>query len=227
MTEGTTLDFTRFFGDNDGDQDTDSSDINDFRTTYGKSAGDADYNAAFDENADGYIGSDELMTFRENYGRSLPPSYAAAMQEYAAVFPGDLNGDGRVGSADLDIVRAHWGGAIEAGILYEGDASGDGIVGSADLDLVRANWGRVLSASASTVATPSEASFAAGSKPVYGPARKEDTGSAAKDAALANWDAAEAAWAGAIEALHSREAHREKMAQRRAAVDLVLEGLAE
>ena len=53
---------------------------------------------------------------------------------------GDLNGDGAVGSADLDIVRANWGEAVSG--AAQGDPSGDGIVGSADLDVVRANWGR-------------------------------------------------------------------------------------
>ena len=49
---------------------------------------------------------------------------------------GDLNGDGYVGSADLDLVRANWGQKS-----IEGDANGDGRVDSQDLDLVRAHWG--------------------------------------------------------------------------------------
>ena len=52
---------------------------------------------------------------------------------------GDLNGDGLVGSADLDIVRANWGQAASG--AGQGDPSGDGVVGSPDLDIVRANWG--------------------------------------------------------------------------------------
>ena len=54
---------------------------------------------------------------------------------------GDLDGDGFVGSSDLDIVRANWGQNVDAGCLSCGDPSGDGLVGSADLDIVRANWG--------------------------------------------------------------------------------------
>ena len=54
---------------------------------------------------------------------------------------GDLDGDGFVGSGDLDIVRAHWGETVPAGNLADGDASGDGIVNSADLDVIRARWG--------------------------------------------------------------------------------------
>ncbi len=65
---------------------------------------------------------------------------------------GDLNADGLVGSADLDIVRANWGQSVEPGDLLAGDPSGDGTVGSADLDIVRANWGAGVSAAASEVA---------------------------------------------------------------------------
>ncbi len=57
--------------------------------------------------------------------------------------PGDLNGDGAVDSADLDIVRANWGLAVPPA-----DPSADGSVGSADLDIVRSNWGTVASAEA-------------------------------------------------------------------------------
>ena len=67
---------------------------------------------------------------------------------------GDLNGDGLVGSADLDIVRSHWGETVEQGNLLEGDPSGDGTVGSADLDIVRANWGQGTPSSASAVPEP-------------------------------------------------------------------------
>ena len=59
---------------------------------------------------------------------------------------GDLNGDGFVGSGDLDIVRAAWGQSVTPGCLSCGDPSGDGSVGSADLDIVRANWGNTAAA---------------------------------------------------------------------------------
>ena len=58
----------------------------------------------------------------------------------AAFLPGDINGDGYVGSADLDTVRASWGQTTSAG-AQGGDLSGDGLINSADLDIVRANWG--------------------------------------------------------------------------------------
>ena len=59
---------------------------------------------------------------------------------------GDLNGDGFVGSADLDIVRGAWGQSVTG--AANGDPSGDGVVGSADLDIVRANWGNTATATA-------------------------------------------------------------------------------
>lgn len=60
--------------------------------------------------------------------------------------PGDVNGDGSVNSADLDVVRGNWGQTVPPGDSGQGDLSGDGIVNSADLDIIRANWGAVLSA---------------------------------------------------------------------------------
>ena len=63
---------------------------------------------------------------------------------------GDLDGDGFVGSSDLDIVRANWGESVDAGCRLCGDPSGDGLVGSADLDIIRGNWG----ASANPAAVP-------------------------------------------------------------------------
>ena len=61
------------------------------------------------------------------------------------VLDGDLNGDGMVSGADLDIVRGNWGQSVTG--AANGDPSGDGIVGGADLDIVRANWGRTAAAS--------------------------------------------------------------------------------
>ena len=64
----------------------------------------------------------------------------------SSTLQGDLNNDGMVGSADLDIVRGNWGQSVDAGCLSCGDPSGDGVVGSADLDIVRANWGNTAAA---------------------------------------------------------------------------------
>ena len=63
---------------------------------------------------------------------------------------GDLDGDGFVGSADLDLVRGNWGAS---GGANPGDANEDGFVNSADLDIVRANWGRNAAAAVPEPAT--------------------------------------------------------------------------
>ena len=64
---------------------------------------------------------------------------------------GDINGDGLVGSGDLDAIRGHWGNPIEHEFAFV-DCNHDGRVDSTDLDVVRANWGE---ASAKAVPEPS------------------------------------------------------------------------
>ena len=61
--------------------------------------------------------------------------------EHLWVHPGDLTGDGFVGGADLDTVRAYWGTHPLVDGLTFGDPSRDGFVGGDDLDMVRAHWG--------------------------------------------------------------------------------------
>ncbi len=57
---------------------------------------------------------------------------------------GDLDGDGFVGLADLDIVLGNWNQAVPIGDLAEGDVSGDGFVGLDDLDVLLGNWNATL-----------------------------------------------------------------------------------
>lgn len=68
--------------------------------------------------------------------------------------PGDLNGDGFVGAADLDIVRGSWGQTASPGDLSRSDPSGDGLVGSADLDINCANWGGGVPSASTPVPEP-------------------------------------------------------------------------
>ncbi|MEM9415691.1 MAG: PEP-CTERM sorting domain-containing protein [Planctomycetota bacterium] len=71
------------------------------------------------------------------------PSRAAVLHiEYStSSITGDLNGDGFVGAADLDILLANWGDNVTVGSLINGDAVADGVVDDADLQVVRDNWG--------------------------------------------------------------------------------------
>lgn len=53
---------------------------------------------------------------------------------------GDLNGDGVVGIADLDILLAHWGDAVAGYDASRGEVTGDGLVGQDDLQAVLDHW---------------------------------------------------------------------------------------
>ncbi|MEM9414490.1 MAG: DNRLRE domain-containing protein [Planctomycetota bacterium] len=52
------------------------------------------------------------------------------------VVSGDINADGFVGAADLDLLLANWGTSSAMS-----DADGDGTVGQGDLDIVISQWG--------------------------------------------------------------------------------------
>jgi hypothetical protein len=58
----------------------------------------------------------------------------------ATLLPGDLNGDGFVGIADLNAVLFNWNQNVTPGNQLLGDANGDGFVGIADLNEVLGNW---------------------------------------------------------------------------------------
>ena len=81
----------------------------------------------------------EVLSFDSTTGSSQVVG-SLAPDVLPGLIPGDLNEDGMVNSADLDIVRSHWCETVIPGHLAAGDASGDGSVGSADLDMVRGNW---------------------------------------------------------------------------------------
>ncbi len=91
-----------------------------------------------------------------NYGLTLIGDPFLTAQHFINPYlPGDLNGDGVVGSFDLNFVRSHWGETVSPGEFSWGDANGDGVVNSADLDIVRMNWGRGLPYAAAAVPEPS------------------------------------------------------------------------
>lgn len=142
--------------------------------------------------ADGQGKTLQIVDTRGDYGDPLNWKASDAVHGTPGrldFLPGDADGDGLVGSSDLDIIRAHWGLAVTPGDRASGDLSGDGAVGSADLDLVRSQWGAAVPQAAGTTTPASD-------QDVYGPRRQEDrvpcpeplTGrSTAADHVLARW----------------------------------------
>ena len=55
----------------------------------------------------------------------------------ALAIPGDLNGDGQVGGADLGALLAWWGSCDGC----EADLNRDGLVNGADLAILLGHWG--------------------------------------------------------------------------------------
>ena len=92
-------------------------------------------------------GDGAVVLFDEiRMGRSWDDLFVRLEGDLPPAIPGDINGDGLVGSADLDVVRAFWGQVVAPGDVGSGDLTGDGTVDSADLDVIRANWGATASA---------------------------------------------------------------------------------
>jgi len=69
---------------------------------------------------------------------TMPAADAAVTAEYR--YTGDLDGNGRVGQTDLDIVLDNWGLPVPPADP-RADASGDDYVGQIDLDYVLDTWG--------------------------------------------------------------------------------------
>ncbi|GAB4194444.1 MAG: hypothetical protein Kow00105_08660 [Phycisphaeraceae bacterium] len=88
-------------------------------------------------------------------------SFGADSAEYfclgavcAPALDGDLDGDGFVGIADLNIVLGNWNTNVTAGSLLDGDPSGDGFVGIEDLNTVLGNWNAGTPPAGSAVPEP-------------------------------------------------------------------------
>ncbi len=77
---------------------------------------------------------DHYTTLGENVG--------IAFYEALARLQGDVNADGFVGLADLDILLNNWNQAVPLGSIDHGDLAGDGdgYIGLSDLDVILNNW---------------------------------------------------------------------------------------
>lgn len=82
-----------------------------------------------------------VLVTDDSGGGLFKPQNLTALRLSGIALPGDLDGDWHVGSADLDILLAHWGQNVDAGVLLQGDTDGNGTVDQADLDAVLDHWG--------------------------------------------------------------------------------------
>ncbi|MEZ6192041.1 MAG: PEP-CTERM sorting domain-containing protein [Phycisphaerales bacterium] len=74
--------------------------------------------------------------------------------QYTSMLMGDLNSDGFVGIADLNIVLGNWNQNVTPGDPTLGDPSGDGFVGITDLNKVLGNWNAGTPPTAAAVPEP-------------------------------------------------------------------------
>jgi hypothetical protein len=100
------------------------------------------------------VETDDLTTweglhFDTSSQLTLGRRFATAMLGARSEVPGDANGDGQVGIADLNAVRNNFGA------YGEGDVTRDGLISIDDLNLVRNEFGAGLNANAKAVPEPS------------------------------------------------------------------------
>ncbi len=74
---------------------------------------------------------------------------------------GDLDGDGFVGIADLNLVLGNWNQNVTAGDPLSGDPTGDGFVGIGDLNVVLGNWNAGTPPAGGAVPEPASAAILA------------------------------------------------------------------
>ncbi len=65
-------DFFRFYSDQDGDRDVDTSDLVPFGETFRLNNGDARFNTLFDHDGDNDVDTQDLVQFGQRFRESLP-----------------------------------------------------------------------------------------------------------------------------------------------------------
>ncbi len=88
----------------------------------------------------GYAGWFREIRLPDLPGIGLSVSYGSNTITLNVGLLGDLNGDGFVGIADLNILLPAWNQNVTPGNLSAGDVTGDGFVGIEDLNAVLGNW---------------------------------------------------------------------------------------
>ena len=94
-------------------------------------------------------------------GIDFHPLTTFADQAGFSFLPGDVNGDGFVGLADLDVLLNNWNQNVEIGNWGQGDlgGTGDGFIGLSDLDVILNNWNAGMPPSGAGAVVPEPASL--------------------------------------------------------------------
>ena len=92
------------------------------------------YNFWFDANVPPTAGDATLGLFKPGPAGSANTIAIAAQVPTVPATPGDVNGDGRVDSADLGMLLSNWGNP------GAGDLDADGVVNSNDLGILLSGW---------------------------------------------------------------------------------------
>jgi hypothetical protein len=107
--------------------------------------------------------------------------YIVTLAESDPQIDGDLDGDGFVGIADLNLVLGNWNQNVTPGDLLSGDPDGDGFVGIADLNVVLGNWNAGTPPAASASQDESTASSVTQPTDVQRVARRADASDTPSD----------------------------------------------
>lgn len=106
-----TMDFFRYFGDQDGDRDVDAADLFRFRQSFSTDHFDTKFDYRFDRDADGDVDAADLFHFRTHFGTRLNEPTAAASQP-----------------TNLETGSSQWAAIYWAYELSEDAATDDGVV---------------------------------------------------------------------------------------------------
>ena len=83
---------------------------------------------------------------------NVTPDQIMTVHETTSSLLGDLNHDGFVGQADLNIVLSHWGQHVSG--PANGDPTNEGFVGQDDLNVILSQWGQGTAPAVAFAAVP-------------------------------------------------------------------------
>ncbi len=125
-------------------------DVSDSKAPYLVDVFGADLNVSFTDvrvhDAVGYFSTTSNGTYLVDVTSPSTPELLS--QAVPSISPADINNDGRVDSADLNVLGVNWQARVD--VHENGDLSGDGFVDATDLNLLGVRWQERVSGAAVT-----------------------------------------------------------------------------